>query len=32
MADQMRGLQMEWYTTLLAHWWPQAQADDEVKV
>jgi len=29
MADQMRGLQMERYTTLLSRWWPQALAGDE---
>ena len=29
MADQIRGLQMERYTTLLARWWPQALAGDE---
>lgn len=29
MADQIRGLQMERYTTLLARWWPQALAADE---
>jgi len=29
MADQIRGLQMERYTTLLARWWPRALAGDE---
>jgi hypothetical protein len=29
MADQIRGLQMERYTTLLSRWWPQALAGDE---
>ena len=29
MADQIRGLQMERYTTLLARWWPQALNADE---
>jgi len=29
MADQIRGLQMERYTTLLARWWPQALAGNE---
>ena len=28
-ADQVRGLQMERYTTLLSRWWPQALAGDE---
>ena len=29
MADQMRALQMERYTTLLSRWWPQALNADE---
>jgi hypothetical protein len=29
MADQIRGLQMERYTTLLSRWWPQALTGDE---
>jgi len=29
MADQIRALQMERYTTLLSRWWPQALAGDE---
>ena len=29
MADQIRGLQMERYTSLLARWWPLALAGDE---
>jgi hypothetical protein len=29
MADQIRALQMERYTTLLARWWPQALNADE---
>ena len=28
-ADQIRGLQMERYTTLLARWWPMALTGDE---
>ena len=29
VADQVRGLQMERYTTLLSRWWPGALAGDE---